>query len=55
MARKPLPAHLVPYWGKRTDDPRDARAFCARQSRRTPAIPWHNGYPTCLACGRDTR
>jgi hypothetical protein len=50
--RGPLPAHLdIPYWRNRMDDPRDAPAFCERQSRKTPTIPWHNGYPKCLSCG----
>lgn len=42
------------YWqGK--PDPRTRPHYCARQARRTPVIPWHNGYPTCVACGRDVR
>lgn len=47
-----LPAHLVPYWGRLTVDPRDDVNYCPKQSRRTPAIPWHNGIPTCIQCGR---
>jgi len=46
-----LPEHLRPYWGKRTDNPRDRADFCPRQSLKTPAIPWHNGNP-CLSCGK---
>lgn len=26
---------------------------CARQAKRTPTIPTHNGYPKCIACGTD--
>jgi hypothetical protein len=26
-------------------------AYCAKQARRTPAIPTHNGFPRCIACG----
>lgn len=48
----PLPEHLVKYWGQRTVDPRDNPRFCLLQSKKTPTIPWHNGYPTCHACGR---
>lgn len=50
---KPLPKHLQPYWGDKTVDPRTAPNFCAKQSRLTPQIPWHNGYPKCLACGKE--
>lgn len=28
--------------------------FCAKQAKRTPMIPTHNGWPTCLRCGFDT-
>lgn len=51
-AKGPLPDHLQEFWGSRTDDPRDAVAFCAKQSHKTPAIPWHNGDP-CISCGQD--
>jgi hypothetical protein len=37
-----LPEHLQEYWGNRVDDPRDQPHFCVAQSKKTPAIPWHN-------------
>lgn len=52
-AKGPLPDHLKPFWGGMTVDPRDNPMFCARQSHKTPAIPWHNGGSKCLSCGRD--
>lgn len=51
----PLPDHLAPSWGNRVDDPRDSPVFCEKQSRKTPAIPWHNGSNVCLSCGKDVR
>lgn len=52
-ANKPgFPAYLIPYWGDKTQDPREAPAYCAKQARKTPAIPSHNGEP-CLACGKS--
>lgn len=50
-----LPEHLQSYWGNRTDDPRENPMFCAKQSHKTPAIPWHNGLDKCLACGTDVK
>lgn len=29
--------------------------YCARQARKTPLIPWHNGYAKCLSCGKQLR
>lgn len=49
-----LPEHLQSYWQGRIDDPRMYPNYCARQARKTPAIPWHNGEP-CLACGKKKR
>jgi hypothetical protein len=48
-----LPEHLVKAWGHLTIDPRDNPRFCLRQSRKTPHIPWHNGYPRCLSCHEE--
>lgn len=31
----------------------DHPMYCPRQARRTPSIPTHNGYPTCIRCGAD--
>lgn len=28
--------------------------YCAVYARRTPSIPFHNGYPACIGCGART-
>lgn len=53
MTTTPLPAHLADYWtGK--PDPRLSPVFCPKQSHKTPAIPWHNGWSRCISCGKDS-
>lgn len=49
----PLPEHLRKAWAN-YPDPRDRPHFCAKQSHKTPSIPWHNGTTKCLSCGRKT-
>jgi hypothetical protein len=47
-----LPAHLALHWGARPD-PRSRSSFCAKQAKKTPETPWHNGATACSACGKD--
>jgi hypothetical protein len=48
-----LPKFLQSYWSNKKTDPRDKENYCVKQARKTPAIPWHNGHPECIACGAD--
>lgn len=47
-----LPEYLRSAW-ENYEDPRERPSYCDKQARKTPSIPWHNGFP-CISCGHVT-